>query len=68
MSIEQPAKRYVIKEDSQSIADRPTGDHIELRGEEKETSEGVYDFTIEYNMPYSTVTQTAMLTILDSTE
>ena len=63
MSIEQPVKRDMIKEDSQSAADRPTSDHIELRGEEKETSEGVYeeiDFTIEYNMSYSTVTQTAM--------
>ena len=63
MPIEQPAKRYVIKEDSQSATDRSTGDHIEMRGEEKETSEGVYeeiDLTMEYNMSYSTVTQTAM--------
>ena len=69
MSIEQPAKRDVIKEDSQSTADRSTGDHIELRGEEKETSEGDYEeidnilntpFTMEYNMSYSTVTQTTM--------
>ena len=63
MSIEQPAKRYVIKEDSKSTADKSTGDHIELWGEDKETSEGVYeeiDFTMEYNMSYSTVTQTAM--------
>ena len=63
MSIEQPVKRDMIKEDSQSAADRPTSDHIELRGEEKETSEGFYeeiDFAIEYNMSYSTVTQTAM--------
>ena len=65
MSIEQPAKTNMIMEDNQSvaIADRPTGDHIGLRGEEKEISEGVYeeiDFTMEYNMSYSTVTQTAM--------
>ena len=55
VSIEQPAKRDMIMEDT---ADRSTGDHVELRGEEKETSEGVYeeiDFTMEYNMSYSTV-------------
>ena len=60
MSIEQPAKRDMITEDSQSVADRFTGDHI---GEEKEGLEGVYeeiDFTMEYNMSYSTVTQTAL--------
>ena len=65
MSIEQPAKRDVIREDSQLAADKFTGDHdhIELRGEEKEISEGVYeeiDFNMEYNMSYSTVTQTAV--------
>ena len=63
MSIEQPAKRDVIKNNSQSAADRSTGDHLELRGEEKKTSEGVYeeiDFAMEYNMSYSTVTRTAM--------
>ena len=63
MSIEQSSKRDVIIEDSQSAADRPTvGDHTGLQ-EEKETLEGVYeeiDFTMEYNMSYSTVTQTAM--------
>ena len=50
-------------EDSHSAADRPTGDHIGLREEEKEALEGVYeeiDFTMEYNMSYCTVTQTAM--------
>ena len=55
--------RDVIKEDSQSAADSLTGDDIGLRGEEKETSEGVYeeiDFTMEYNISYSTVTQTAV--------
>ena len=63
MPIEQPAKRDVTKEDSQSAADRSTGDQIGLQGEEKATSEGVYeeiDFTMEYNMSYSTVTQTAL--------
>ena len=63
MSIEQPSKRNMIIENSQSAADRPTSDHVELRGEEKETSEGVYeeiDFTMEYNMSYSTVTQTVV--------
>ena len=46
-------------EDSQSAAYRHTGnDHIGLQGEEKKIS-GVYeeiDFTMEYNMSYSTVT------------
>ena len=63
MSIEQPTKSNMIIEDNQSAADSPTGDHIGLQGEEKEISEGVYeeiDFTMEYNMSYSTVTQTAM--------
>ena len=49
--MEQPAMRNVTKEDSQSAADRPTADHIGLQGEEKETSEGIYeeiDFTMEY--------------------
>ena len=53
----------MIVEDNQSAADRLTGDHIELQGEEKEISEGVYeeiDFTMEYNMSYSPVTQTAV--------
>ena len=61
MFIEQPAKRDVIKEDSHPAAYRPTvGDHIGLRGEEKETSGGVYEEKEDYNMSYSTVTQTAM--------
>ena len=64
MSIEQPSKRDMIMEGSHSAADRPTGDHTAgLQGEEKEASEGVYeeiDFTMEYNMSYSTVTQTAV--------
>ena len=63
MSIEQPAKKDMIMEDGHSAADRSTGDHIELGGEEKEISEGVYeeiDYAMEYNMSYSTVTQTEM--------
>ena len=64
MFIEQPAKRDVIKKDNGGpVCSWVTGDHIGLRGEEKETSEGVYEeknFTMEYNMSYSTVTQTAM--------
>ena len=56
----EPSKRDVIKKDGQSAADRPTvGEHIGLQGEDKETSEGIYeeiDFTMEYNMSYSTVT------------
>ena len=59
MTIEQPDKRDMIMENSQSAVDRSTGDHIGLRGEDKEISEGVYeeiDFTMEYNMSYSTVT------------
>ena len=63
MFIEQPAMRDVIKEESHSATDSPTCDHIGLWGEEKETTEGVYeeiDFTMEYNISYSTVAQTAM--------
>ena len=62
MSTEQPSKDVII-EDSQSAADRSTGDHNGLTGEEKEASEGDYeeiDFTMEYNMSYSTVAQTAL--------
>ena len=59
MFIEQPVKRDVIKEDNGGPV-WVTGDHIGLRGEEKETSEGVYEEKEEYNMSYSTVTQTAM--------
>ena len=51
-------------ENSQSAADSLTvGDHFGLQGEEKKTSEGIYeeiDFTMEYNMSYSPVTQTAV--------
>ena len=57
MSIEQPTKGDVI---NHPAAYRPTvGDHIGLQEEVKEISEGVYeeiDFTMEYNMSYSTVT------------